>query len=1405
MLSCIVRRFVVFLLLLMTAGLWIQAQDTQIHALTFTTVANQPTSIVIDLMQDSRGFIWMSTMSGLYRYDGYEFRRFSYDPADTTTMPPVSMIFDMMEDRQGMIWIATYDNLLIRYDRATETFRKYTVTPEYPKTYPQTWIDVLYEDRSGTLWAGSPRGGLKKFNKTNGTFTTYRQEPDNLNSMTDYIVAIHEDLSGNFWVATMNGVFLFDRQKEEFTRFRPSGTVPGGWDDVSISNFCDDEDGVVWFGTGLDLFKYNPTDNTLVRYDYPGRILINPLGNNETLWLCSTNAVYMFNKNTGTSIPYTFEFRRPNGNRCKIILITYDMIIDRSGRLWMATDDLGLLTADMIISPFENYHVYKTKVGGQEYSPISFFIDRGSHLWVGTNEGAVILFDENMNRLKSWEELHTDLNPFGNDVIYSISDDRDDNVWISHYNRGIFSYDKKHDRFINYPLTHPLANLPVWRIRDIMEDHEGIIWAVSGVGVYYRDKRSPQDTKFQVVDDSTLSVSDTWCLCEDYEGSVWFGTQGQGLFRLTPDHRNPMTFEQYLHHTEDPHSLCSDVIRSLHVTASGELWIGTNNGLNKYNKESSSFEMFHRENGLDADMIYSIEEDGQENLWLLTDQGLARFNPQAVQGSKFKVFHVQDGLPFDKLFPYNLFKCRDGKLYIGGRRNTGDGFLRFNPDSLRANSVIPPVVLTGFHVRNEVKRLDSSISEIRHIRLRYNENYFSFDFAALDYRDPPANQYAYLLQGLDGDWIYSGNRRYASYTAVPPGNYVFRVKGSNNDGKWNEQGVAVRVSILPPPWKTWWAYTLYVIIIAALIYNWRRYDLKRLRLKQQLELEHVEADKLKELDRMKSRFFANISHEFRTPLTLIMGPIEKIRETVTGEVKHDLEMMQRNARRLQNLITQLLDLSKLESGKMVLQAKEENVITLVRSYVQQFESLAKQKGIMLTFTAEKDEIKAFVDGDKIEKILYNLLSNAFKFTEGGGTVEVSVFRSSGSQVFRSAWSREPTNLQTRRPADLPTRRPQDAHEWIEISFADTGIGIPQDKLPHIFDRFYQADESYTKDGEGTGIGLALTKELVELHGGVIEVESEVGIGSIFRVYLPVGSEISKSEKREAKSEMHLLGIEEQTSKVEYRTSTIDKPQDHLTPWPPLLLIVEDNADLRLYIRGFLEQDYEVIEAQDGEQGLARAIEYIPDLVLTDVMMPKMDGYELSRKLKGDERTSHIPVILLTARASMESKIEGLETGADDFLTKPFDPPELMVRIKNLILQRRRLKDRYLKASGAGLFVVTETGAGELLSVDEQFLRKVKKTVEKHLADSTFSVDTFASEMNLSRVQLHRKLKALIDLPASDYIRTLRLNKAAELIAHKTANIASIAYDVGFTNPSHFSEAFRKQFGVVPSKYQSQKS
>lgn len=632
-----------------------------------------------------------------------------------------------------------------------------------------------------------------------------------------------------------------------------------------------------------------------------------------------------------------------------------------------------------------------------------------------------------------------------------------------------------------------------------------------------------------------------------------------------------------------------------------------------------------------------------------------------------------------------------------------------------------------------------------------------------------------MLENFDEDWIDAGTQRNATYTNLDAGEYVFKVTACNSDGIWNETGASMTIIIPPPFWASWWAYSLYVLLGVGLLYALRHYELNRTKLKNQVKLDEVKLKEKEETDRMKSRFFANISHEFRTPLTLILGPSEKILTEDSNEnTKKEATLIKRNANRLLTLVNQLLDLSKLEAGKMKLQVSKGNIVSFVRGVAMSFESLAERNNIQMVINSAGDNIELYFDKDKLAKILSNLLSNAFKFTPNGGQVTVTI-----KPLFNSPFSK---------------RGKQGGS--VEIKIKDTGIGISEEELPKLFDRFYQVDASQTREHEGTGIGLALTKELVELHHGNIKVKSNIGDGSEFSIELLHGKEhFSKGEIVEADENFrYTKGIDENilTKKSEFVEEVDSKSFDGEEK---IVLIVEDNADVREYIKDSLGSGYRVKEAINGEEGLIKAEQIIPDLIISDIMMPKMDGNDLSKRIKNNEKTSHIPVILLTAKSEQESKLKGLKTGADDYLTKPFDTQELKIRINNLIEIRRKLQDKY----GRGDFIPVKKGDEKKLSnLEEQFMSRVIEVIDGHLSEEEFSIEQFGIEVGMDRVQLHRKLKALSGKSPSIYLRSVRLIRAKKMIEEKEGNISEIAYSVGFSSPTYFTKCFREEFGFLPS-------
>ena len=837
---------------------------------------------------------------------------------------------------------------------------------------------------------------------------------------------------------------------------------------------------------------------------------------------------------------------------------------------------------------------------------------------------------------------------------------------------------------------------------------------------------------------------------EDKQNILWVNVIGSGLLFIDPSTKewtNFMTFpngDYYIAAT----AYCEDT--------KNNLWIGDYaSGIHLFDLKNETSINYSQEAGLTNKTIISIASDNKDNLWILSELELTMFNPMT---HIHKTFSTDDNLVEVKYNEFTvLYKDPVGEILIAGV----NGFISFYPDSVRDDPTPPDVVIDKISLFNRPdEKLDSDgfISELKEINLPYNQNDLQFEYVGLHYGEPLKNKYKYILEEFDENWVEAGTQRIATYTNLNPGEYVFRVKAANRDGVWNEAGTYIKIIIRPPFWATTWAYLLYALGFISLLFITWKLQLKRIKVKQEFEMSKFEAQKLYEVDELKSRFFTNISHEFRTPLTLILGPVKQIIEKL-------------NEGKILGLVNQLLDISKIESGNMKLQTSPQNIVKVVKVLVLSFMSYAERKKITLTFNSSEDEIIVYLDKDKTEKIITNLLSNAFKFTPDGGRIEVTVSRDD---------------------------------KFVKVSVSDDGIGIPKQNMDKIFDRFYQVDGSHTRKQEGTGIGLSLTKELVELHKGKIEVESEEGKGATFIINLPLGSEhlhrdeISEPLKDEGKISITPSGsiiIEDLKSEdSEINSGNIDLNFIDLTE-KQLLLLVEDNSDVRNYIKDNLAKDYRIMEAIDGADGWEKSIENTPDLIVSDVMMPNMDGFELCKKLKTDERTSHIPVILLTAKAAKEDKLSGYEIGADDYIMKPFEPDELKVRIKNLIEQRKRLQNHFRKQGLSGI------EHQKITSFDKRFLQKLLDVIKNKLSDSEFNVEFLADELAISRSVLQRKVYSLTGESPVELIRRIRLNRAAELIENKFGNISEIALEVGFSNPAYFADCFKKQYGVTPTQYQ----
>ena len=1342
-------------------------------------------SSVIAILQDSRGFIWVGTENGLNRWNGYEIKIFSYDFKDTSTLSNAE-IWTLFEDSRGVMWVGTY-NGLNRFNRETENFTRYVISDDSLDNALQNLIEQIVEDYSGTFWIATGYG-ICRFDPATGKVKRFIHKPEYSKPVfsDNYIWSVCVIETDRLLLGTRGGIISFIPGTGDFSNLPFSN--PDLHSNPSITKVYKDKAGTLWFGmeygglihynieTGeFNHYKHDPADSYSLSSDR-----INTIHEDQSgiLWIGTREGgLNKFNRDTKHFTTYKHN-TRDAGSICSSTIST--IYEDKDGNLWIGTNENGISIISKWSKPFKHYVHDTEDPNSLGYGEVMAICEaRSGDLWVAHWGGGISRLVRGSKKFIHYGNNPTGQISIGNNSVGDIHEDRSGNIWVGSW--GIDCIDPLKNKVIHYRHNSTTTNsLGGYHVTEIYEDREGTMWFGTwdgGLDSFDRDSGTFKNYKHDPEDSMSLSDNFILSLCQDSRNTLWVGTIN-GLCKLVHLENGKEGFVRYKNDPLNPASLSDNGIMDIFEDSNNRFWICTNNGINLFNREKESFISYTKKDGLPDNSVEMLLEDDHKNLWLRTKMGLVKFNPETME---FRTYDERDGFKYCRMrnAGWKAFsKGRTGKFYYG----TMNSLTVFHPDSLKDNPNPPPIVITDFKLKNKPLEigvnsyLQKTITETKSIELPYYENIISFEFAALDYTSPDKNQYAYKMEGIDDDWIYTdATRRYANYTNLDPGNYIFTVKGSNGDDVWNNEGVSISIIINPPWWATTWAYFIYALIIFSVLYFTWKLRLKRIRIKHDYEMSRFEAEKMHEVDEMKSRFFANISHEFRTPLTLILGLAKKIVEKSKEQtLTEDASVIRRNAKRLNGLVNQLLDLSKLESGNMRLQTSPINIIPLLKGLVLSFASFAERKRITLKFNSDENEIVAYVDKDKFEKIITNLLSNAFKFTPIGGRIEFSITTSDSN---------------------------------IEIAVSDTGIGISSERVDKIFDRFYQVDSSRTREQEGTGLGLALTKELVELHKGKISVESSEGKGSTFTVKLPVGKDHLKPEEiiegtldteEIVPKEVELIS-EYENAKVRSDIEIIT--EEGLSPDKAeklLLLIVEDNTDVRNYIKGNLEKEFRILEAINGEDGFKKAIDHIPDLIISDVMMPNMDGFEMCDKIKNDEKTSHIPVIMLTAKATSKDKIEGYETGADDYIMKPFDAQVLRARINNLIQQRIRLREHFRKE---GIFEINDIN---VTSADKTFLKKALDIINNHISDETFSVDVFANEIAMSRFQLRRKLIALVGESPSDLIRRIRLTRAAKLLEQNFGNISEIAAEVGFNNPANFAHSFKVHFGVSPSEYLNSK-
>ncbi|MDN3669515.1 two-component regulator propeller domain-containing protein [Echinicola jeungdonensis] len=1171
---------------------------------------------------------------------------------------------------------------------------------------PQNSIYAIAKDKYGFMWFGTWGGAVRYDGYNIRVFRAHEKDSTTLSD--NRINAIVTDSLQNIWVAVEPNdfVFKYDYESETF-KYYPSGQVPA------------------------------PVVKKIKeRYGYWRK----KTANKNYTWLTTyDNGLLQINRNTGDTITYHADPSDPNSLSDDLVK---DLFLDNTGHLWVGTQSRGISHADLNIKPFFNYYKDQPGKGLIDNVVRAVCMDQEGRLWVGSeNQGITIIEQSKNGPLYTYIRRDKLIDP----QIRNLYCDRQGIIWIG-TKRGLTYYDPSDDTFTNCSLQnmcHP-------NVFDVIEDQQGNIWVATFDGLARYDKEKDQfhclNTEFELAGKQIMDIH------VGQENQLWIATEDGGLSRLvpTPDIEKEYKVINYTHQKNTKKSIPNNRTYSLTEDNQGNIWIATTAGLSKFNPENNTFQNFTNETGLTNELTMAVVYDGDQSIWVSHTKGLTKVD---IHNGEMQNFNLKDGLQGND-FTQNAvyYHPEDGKLFFGG----SNGLTSFDPDKIKINPYPPKVALTNLNVMhrdlepgdqvNDHVILDQSLLTSKKITLTWWDKTFRLEFAALHYANPLSNKYKYKLEGYDEDWIYTdASRRLASYSNLPSGNYTFKVYGANSDGVWSENPATLQVEVLPPWWLSWWAYILYILaacILALFVYRY---------LNSKIQLRKKEA-----IHQAKLHFFTQISHEFRTPLTLIIDPLERLMaEKPKGKIaEHYYQLMHRNAKQLLMLINQLLDFRKLESGHLKLNLQKSDIVAFSRGLASSFEEMAKKRQIRFKVETHLDQFFMPFDDAKLTMVLNNLLSNAFKFTPDHGQISLTL---------------EPAKK---------------TKSGILIKVEDSGHGISKEEQEKVFGIFYQASTN-KEQNKGSGIGLSLSKELVNLHGGEIKMESSLGEGTCFSIFLPV---LENKEPSQAIPEFPTEPDRAETLSHE------PGPKKTNNKNVPLILVVDDNADIRAYIEINFNSDYRVILATNGNEGLEKAIDRIPDLVISDIMMPDLNGLQLCSKLKSDERTSHIPVILLTARQSDDSKMEGYETGADAYVTKPFNTTVLRAQVNNLLEQRRQLRELFSKGSAMEFKKIAVNAA------DEAFLEKARKLIESNLDSETFDIDSLAMQLNMSRSQFYRKIKALTNKSASDFVTTFRMNKATEFLLSGQFNVTETAYKVGYSLPNNFTRAFIKHFGTSPSQY-----
>jgi signal transduction histidine kinase/ligand-binding sensor domain-containing protein/DNA-binding response OmpR family regulator len=1282
--------------------------------------------------------MWFGTKDGLNRFDGYNYKAYRYEPgqasslgsnfihkitaADNTHLWLATdqgvyifdqekeeftffkqsgddVVYDIHRAKNGVMWIATRDKGLFKYTEASDRVENYSTTTKSRLSSNQ--IRKVIEDADGNIWIASFGGGLDILNPATRQITHQYAGAGSISS--NAILELYKDLSGNIWIGTLaGGLTKWDRASKSFATYTKAGG--NSINDNTVRSIFQPSPDKIYFGTEKGLNILNLSTGKFTAYT---------VRNNDPLSI-SDNAIYTIyqDREGGTwlgtyfgGVSYfrakgsNFELYYPNGDATSLSGNAVSAFLeDKPGYYWVATEDGGLNYFNSFAKTFKHFPFSSNQQNLSYHNIHSLHKDKAGNIWIGTFTGGLNVYNPNTGEVKVYKYSASNPRSLSNNSIYSIYEDKSGRTWVG---------------------------------------------TVFGLNLY-----DPQTDSFIRIKEQGLSTNCIYAIDEDDYGNLWFATYEGGLVGKEKSTGSWVQYSQ----SNKRNSISSDKVISMLDDHSGNLWLGTDGGgLNLFNIQTRTFKYVGSKEGITSSVIYGLQKDKSGNIWLSSNNGLYKYNPQS---QKVNHYTQWDNLQ-SKQFNYNAsYKASDGKFFFGGVK----GFNAFYPDSAKNLNYPHKVSITNLQLFNkdigigeEESPLDRMINYADEITLSHSQSVISFDYAALSYIAPRKIQYAYKMEGFDKNWNFVGDQRKATYTNLPAGTYTFKLKSTDNDGNWIDAETALKVKVLPPFYRTNWAYLLYILVFAGIFVLARRYVIREARRRNQVNLERLKNVEEQEFYKQKIDFFTSMAHEIRTPLSLIIAPLERLLSSgkLQPEIKEQLNVMGENSDRLQTLVTQLLDFRRIESDIYEIHKENIEIVALVQSIFTRFYPVAQQKGMKFSIETKISHLNAEADPEALTKILSNLLINAFKFTRTKVKVKV-----------------------------LEPKKSASGQSFFSISVEDDGIGIPKEQVDNIFKKFFKVTAGqydYSNLG-GTGIGLALAKSLAEKHNGDLFVESQEGTKTVFTVKIPYADVVSED-------------VELLVTAMPVDTSDVDDDSK------PVIMVAEDDRSMISFILKSLQIDgYKTIGARNGAQALKLLDEHHIDLIISDVMMPHTDGLELCKKVKQDINFSHIPFILLTAKANSEAEIEGFENGADAYIVKPFKWKHVSAVIKNLLGSRAILKEKFSQqplAEAKGLTTNTR---------DSKFIQKIISIIEERITDPQLSVEELSREMAMSRSSLHKKLKSMTGSVPNEFIRLVRLKHAAKLLLLQEYNVSEVGFMVGFNSHSYFSKCFFQQFNQTPTEF-----